>query len=162
MGFRVSYKAVINCSPGLASYQKAQLGRDSLLSSHGCGIIQFFEDISTENLSSYLLWRPPSVPYYMDLPNSATCFIKASKRYSLLSRHPNTLSYFVGQKHTTRSSHTNGKEVTQGINTRCDRLRILCQRDTWLHSNKPLRPWVPFLEGRDLVHSELKYLQSLC
>lgn len=61
-----------------------QLGKDPLPSSHGCCIFQFFEGFWTEGLHASLLWRLPSAPYYLGLPNLATCFSKASKRDGLL------------------------------------------------------------------------------
>lgn len=41
--FRISYEAAIDCSAGLESYQKAQLGRDPLLSSHNSGFSEFLD-----------------------------------------------------------------------------------------------------------------------
>lgn len=88
-----------------------------------------------------LLWRPSWLPYYMASLTLQFCFIKASRRYSLLWRHPITFPIFCWLEQVTRPAHTKEEEITQGVTSRWGRPKILCQKDTCLHSNKLLGSW---------------------
>lgn len=76
---KVSHKAAIKVSTTADSHLKTQLGKDSLLSSCGVDSIQFPDGCQQEAALG-------SLPLHKAAHNMTACFIKVTKRTSLLAR----------------------------------------------------------------------------